>query len=412
MSTHKISFAFMAILFSISVCGAVTIEEARSKSKWGNNPGIFKSIRQTDQLSSYRASAAETAVFMNKLTAIESLLAKHPSMINPRGYNAYGTIRVTEQEDDATLSMKTAVPLTGNYVLRVHEFGTGPGGKAAESRIGYPTMVIRLNDFSNLFDGMRIYTSGFGSDIYYAPRKTGSYRGHTRYNENNDILLMTSSSAPLWIPVSAEEFITILIRRTEAARDEDMKELNSKDLSPQDIYRKGKAERLKAFNEAYAMLKKMNPAEAEKAKKEFEENEKRYAEEAATHRESSDELRATQKKLYDDRIAALRAELASLTPAQKKAQAVFAGESEEHPSGLGSPGDENARPVVRVNRSYFNDGRSRTAVRCITVKYNIHGQNSPEKFDWTHENSSVEAAVIINLYSTIDWKSIESLLDR
>ncbi|MCU0847465.1 MAG: hypothetical protein MUD12_06215 [Spirochaetes bacterium] len=407
MRLNRFIILAMVMLITPVWAGTKTVEETRSRSKYGNHPGAFKKKQFTESLRLYGASPADTVPFMNKLKAVETLFASHRLLSNLKGYNAYGSMGVYRPEEYSNFF--TGRPLVGKYSIVVHEFGSGPGGKPAETITSAGVVSIEFNGMRGLFEGQAIYTSGIGTDLYYQPERIGTFRGHSVYNSNRHIIFMNASSRPMWVPVSSEEFIGICIKRTEAERDETMKELKGKTLGPKEIVSKGKAERQKSFNEAYLMLKKMNPAEAEKAKREFEENEKRFAEEASSRNETSDDIRSQHKKMYDDRIAGLRAELASLSQSRKKAPAVFAGESEDRPSGLG---DGDGKPVVRINREYFTDGKPRGAVRCISVKYGIHGQYNPDEFDWTHEGDSMEAAVILEFHSTIDWKSIASLLDR
>ncbi|MBI4979568.1 MAG: hypothetical protein HZC28_18970 [Spirochaetes bacterium] len=405
-SIYSLALCFMAL--STIIC-ARTLEDVRAGSKFGGIRGTVTAQIKTDNLPEYKASAADQTAFLAVCKTVASVFARHPLMAAPRGFNAYNTVMIPSLEYSSAVLATNGMPLIADCSLTMRDFGDDGKGGYHESISTSAGVVVHINSLMLVFSGMHIYNEGAGDDLFYQPKKTGTFNGHPRYHDVDSMIVLNASKKPLWLPVSAEEFITVHIRRTEAERDKTLAGMKGP-LSPKEIVDSGKAEREKAFTEAYLMLKKTNPKEAEQAKKEFNEAEKQFAKEAASHKESGDDIRAQNQKIYDDRIAALKRELTALSALQRKAQAVFVGESDEHPSGLGSPTDENARHIVRVNRDYFNDGLPRSAVRLLIITFSINGGYADTSaFDTEQEDHTLEDFIAADLAATLDWKKIFSV---
>ncbi len=384
----------------------------RKQSQFGDVPGAMKKRVNKKDLGATGATEAETAAILGKFAALEAVFAKHPLVNKPIGYNTYVETYAHPPIEGFSIGPKLPAPLSGWVRLTVKDFGVGEGGKMAESQIGAPIMLLYVNYILPVFESLRIYLHGPGSDMFYAPKKLGEIGGFTIYNEFVSTYFITTSKQPLWKPVTQEEWILNLIVRIEAQRDQEQGELAGKDLAPTDIVNNGREERRKAFEQAYQMLRQHNPAEAEKAKREFEQEEKKYAEEAKVHPEqNSDELRAKIKKKYDDLIAQLKAELAAIPAKKRKDPAFYVGERKNHLSGLGAPNELNPRAIVRINYDYFNDGKPRQAVRCLTLRYNIHGVRDPRNTDFKN-TPTLESAVIYEVQQSFDWKAVLAVLDK
>ncbi len=412
-SFRFLTVSLILVAFPVLLQAADTVEGIRPRRKFGNVPGALKVNLDKKALAGTGATAAESAAILGKFASIEALFTKQPLAKKPVGYNAYVDTLVHPAVEPFTIGPKQPAPLSGYVRLIVREFGEGAGGKMAETIVGAPVMIFYVNHFLPLFEDLKIYLSGPGSDMYYAPKKLGGYQGFTLYNEFNNTYFATTSKNEPWTPVTQEEWILNLIMRIELQRDREQSELAGKNLAPKDIVNNEREERRKAFDQAYQMLRQQNPAEAEKAKKEFEEAEKKYAEEAKAHPEqNSDELRAKIKKKYDDLIAELKAELAAIPARKRKDPALYVGERKGHPSGLGVLTDPNPRPVVRINSRFFHDGKPRQAVRCLTLRYNISGVMHPESVDFKANPDVLESAVIVALHKAFDWKAVTALLDK
>jgi len=412
-SFRFLTVSFILLAFPMILQAADTVDGIRLKRKFGNVPGTLKVNIDKKDLAGTGATAAESTAILGKFASIEALFIKQPLVKKPVGYNTYVDTYAHPAVEPFTIGPKLPAPLSGYVRLKVSDFGQGAGGKMTETIVGAPIMIFYVNHFLPMFEGLKIYLFGPGSDMYYAPKKLGGYEGFTLYNESNNTYFATTSKNEPWTPVTQEEWILNLIVRIELQRDKEQSELAGKNLAPTDIVNNGKEERRKAFDQAYQMLKQQNPAEAEKAKKEFEEAEKKYAEEARVHPEqNSDELRAKIKKKYDVLIAEIKAELAAIPAKKRKDPALYVGERKGHPSGLGSLTDPNPRPVVRINYNFFHDGKPRQAVRCLTLRYNIRGVLRPESVDFKANPDVLESAVIIALHKAFDWKAVTALLDK
>lgn len=389
------------------------LELIRKARKFGRVPGALKTSVDHKALTATRATSAESTAFLGKLAALGAVLTRHGLVNKPVGYNTYVDTFLHPPVEKFTIGDRQPSPLSGWVRLTVKQFSEGEGGKLAETIVGPPTMIVFINYLEPLFESHRIFLRGPGDELFYAPKKVGENQGFTLYNDDENTFFVTTSKNALWLPVSREEWIRNSMLRVEASRDEHQKELADKPVAPKEIVDEGREERRKAFEEAYQMLRKHNPAEAEKAKREFEASEKKYAEEAATHPvQSGEQVRELSRKKYNALLASLKAQLDGLSATARQEPAIYVGESDENPAGLGTEKDPGARAVVRINTQFFRDQKPRHAVRCLTMRYNVGGSRRPDLLHYGRSTDQLEFAVFVELHKTFDWKAVMALLDK
>ncbi len=411
--SRPILLAIALLLFPLVLHAAdSSVAGMRKLSKYGNVPGAMKKTVYLKSLPLTGATEAEKTAILGKFAALEAAFARHPLVNKPMGYNAHVETVAHPPIEKFSIGPDQPAPLSGWTRLTIKQFGDGEGGRMTEAKMGSPIMLFYVNYILPLFDFHRIYRDGPGDDFFYLPKKLGSHQGFTIYNDNDNTYFITTSRNELGIPVTREEWIRTSIARTEAARDKHLQELSEGPVAPKEIVEEGREERRRAFEEAYQLLKKHNPAEAEKAKREFEAGEKQHAEEAAKNPiKDGEQVRAKYRKLYADQLAALNAQLKGLSPAARKEPAVYVGEGPKNAAGLAMTKNAEGRPVVRINYNYFHDGKPRQAVRCLTLRYNIGGVRAPEQADFTHK-PGLDNAVIVDLHTSLDWAAITAVLDK
>jgi hypothetical protein len=412
------TLAFLMILAAFPVALQALVPPSplstlRKARKFGQVPGTLKKNVDKKELAATRATSAESTAFLGKLTALEAVFTRHGLVNKPIGYNSYVDTFLHPPVVKYTLGDKQPAPLSGWVKLTIKQFGEGQGQKMTETLVDPPNMIFYANYLEPLFESHRIFLQGPGDDLFYAPKGLGTYQGFSIYNDNENTFFVTSSKNALWIPVTQEEWIKNSILRVEASRDEQLKDIADKPVAPKEIVDEGRETRRRAFEEAYQLLKQHNPAEAEKARKEFEASEKKYTEEAAAHPvKNGEQVRELTRKKYGDLLASLKAQLNGLSATARKEPAVYVGESKENPAGLGTTKEPDARAVVRINYQYFRDGKPRHAIRCLTLRYSLFGTRRPDQFNIEKNPEQFGSAVLVELHKTFDWKAVLAVLDK
>ena len=247
MNTVRL-FTLLAVLlaFPMILHATGTVDDIRPKRKFGKVPGAMKVSLNKSDLAGTGATADQTVAILGKLAALEGLFTRQPLVNKPVGYNSLVHTYAHPAVEPFTIGPRLPAPLSGYVRLTVHEFGEGADGKMVEMKSAAPIMVFYVNYFLPVFESLRVYLSGPGSDMYYAPKQLGAHEGFTLYNEFNNTFFVTTSKQPLWTPVTQEAWILNLIARIEAQRDQEQSELADKNLAPTDIVNNGKEERRKA----------------------------------------------------------------------------------------------------------------------------------------------------------------------
>ncbi len=206
------------------------------------------------------------------------------------------------------------------------------------------------------------------NDIYVCPRKTSDFYGYPVYQTNRDeITVVGKKQIPLFIPVSQEEYIRAQIAfwENEMAKKQNEQQKPENQLSIKEAFNAKKAERLKNMEEAYNTLLKYDKKAAEELKRTSLETEAQLAADLVNDPDAN----LSKSRLLEDSnssaqqiLTELKAELAALSPEQRKKQAhydVNAMERYHNRSGL-VPFEQakprvNCEPLVRINKKIVDD---------------------------------------------------------
>jgi len=260
-----------------------------------------------------------------------------------------------------------------------------------------------------------------GRQIRYMPRATAARVGGFPVYENHlgDHLVLTKRDRAPWTPVTGEQFVLALIRERErlvAPRAEEKKWTPPRCGDAYDRWMSGGEERRKTTESAYQILKKTDPAAAERYHAEMEKVE---ADTPAQLKEAQARCEAEQKQAAQrtpeaaapDRVLeSLRAELARMTPAERVAPAWYDKLAEgPDASGLVAPHAPRAVELVTTNPDFLDRSRPRTDLQVISVDIEY---GPPVGAD--HANLSQEDLPNWRLYeflTTTDWQRVAALLD-
>ena len=186
-------------------------------------------------------------------------------------------------------------------------------------------MKIYLNDIKATWNSLIKYT-----DIYLAPVKVGDFMGYPIYKLIDDEKVMIyKGTAPLFLPVSREEYLTALINSEVEKQKEYDTAKSSGEISDE-------------VGKAYQELLKVDKAAAAEYKKEMESFKK--------------DLNESENNKPEDLVSSLKKELANLSPTQRKQQAYYdyyAIGEDGNLSGLVDEGEE-ATSLVKPNYNAFS----------------------------------------------------------
>lgn len=147
---------------------------------------------------------AESAEYNHNLLQLRNLLAKQPVFKSPAGVEIIGYFRPLDYQPKAT-----TVPIPGFGYLRFHFYHLA-------SKTGKPVYICCTTDeffvsVNNPDAGLEVYgEQGFPTKAFYEPRRVGELQGFPVYRteSGNDVMVLSLGSAPLWHPVTREEFVT------------------------------------------------------------------------------------------------------------------------------------------------------------------------------------------------------------
>jgi hypothetical protein len=251
------------------------------------------------------------------------------------------------------------------------------------------------------------------------PKRLGDF---TIYGDPAECsITLTKGDLPPWLPVSREQFLTVLIRRNGvgAAKTDELLKAASKDTCG-DAYTRWiseKEQRLKTNEHVYRELKQAGlTAQAEesraiKEKLEAERPAELLKEQAQCEQRSQNRPRVS--NTFADLIEAERAELNSLTPAERASQAWYSPGTGYLTSGLVPTDTPGALPLWAENPDFFAPSRPRTDFRVISVAVSAGAGPvcTSRKAEETDDITTRHAWRMYEFMTTTDWQRVAQLLD-
>ncbi|HNX66444.1 MAG TPA: hypothetical protein PKH02_06140 [Bacteroidales bacterium] len=240
-------------------------------------------------------------------------------------------------------------------------------------------LEIYFNDVTHMFHQSLI------PGIYSAPVKKGKFMGYDIYDNGvYEVSVIKKDPAPLFLPVTREEFLKALIEREEENRDAGKPEVTPEQSK-------------KEMEDAYQLLLKTDKEAAEAYK-------------AAMNEYSTD---ISQADNSFDMVSRLRGELERLTPEERVSQAYYyVGAMEENGnlSGLADSSMEYAEPLVRPNKKFLN--QSTSTINLIIIHWTLgsvsDNRSVPRLYKYTSEPGySLTDNKLLDIYNDRKvWKKI------
>ncbi len=214
------------------------------------------------------------------------------------------------------------------YVMNEGNVETRPGA----------ALDIYFNDITRMFH------QSIAPDIYFAPSVKERFMGYDIYdNGAYEVTVIKKDPAPLFLPVSREEYLRALLAKEEQKQEAERSAVNQEQSQ-------------KEMEDAYQYLLKTDKKAAEEFK--------------AAMDEYAAELRESEGS--PDMVSLLKSELDSMTPEERARQAYYyvgAMDGGVNFSGLADSSMEYADPLVRPNERFT--GKNAQTVNLVVIRWTL-----------------------------------------
>jgi hypothetical protein len=358
-----------------------------------------------DYADDYGISSADRKALGGKLDALAAILRDSKVFNPPRGFMA----RLRARFLPPSICPQTACPgwpAAADAAMMIYFFvGRNANGEYDWGGEANTSARFGLNDLGDTLSyRFELYQLPNGANIYYSPRKTADIAGFPLFE--NTVLVVAKEPRPYWVPVSREEYLKAAISFYQAELAKHRKQLAAIPDSPYQDWLKGKEERRKSREQAYAAIKKMDAAKADEYLKKAEEMEAAMEAKLKPLPPEGARLKADDDSVDRQAIDALQRELAAMTPAERRSQA-WRGRIDEKKIGanffsqLVPAGSAEAGPLVTLNPEFFDKSKPRSAVQLITIHMYWEGYSA----------SHIGVIRLNEMLATTNWAKIAALLD-
>lgn len=171
------------------------------------HPGGFTATATANNVPLSKLSKSDAAAFKQKLEQLRNLLAKQPVMQAPKGVEIIGYFRPLDEFPKAR-----QLPVPGFGYLRFHFYHRAKNGKAVKICCTTDGIHASINDPDQSFE---VYGSrDFSTKVFYEPNLVGQVDGFPLYQTagGDELLVFSRGSAPTWLPVTREEYVTAWLK--------------------------------------------------------------------------------------------------------------------------------------------------------------------------------------------------------
>lgn len=229
-------------------------------------------------------------------------------------------------------------------------------------------------------------------EMFLEPKVTRRVAGFPVYEDH--VLMVTNSARPLLVPVSVE--------RVLKAQAMDLRKMISSSREEESVQESGSgsaamAGAIKQLEALYEQMRETDPKGAAELKTNIEKMRKTTPAVRDVERRSADTLGALADR-HSERLRRLEAHLASLSSAERAAQAYMGGKSRDEWE-LGRAGDEGAYPLVSLNPAFFDRSAPRGAIQLLALIPRSGSDEALTKLGW-------------ELLESLDYDALRALMAR
>lgn len=363
-------------------------------------------------------SPAQRVEAMATLDKIVRLLKQVPELANPDGYEILPIIDGGNRQEGPG---SEATPLPGSVV----EYGIGlrhhrPTRAIAPEGSVCIGVTVNQRQHARMRDaqGRGIYIEGergkpstnpniSDSRVPHATQVYGELWNVPRERSSVEVLFVTAGELP-WKPVSRETFYQATLLEQEGKNGEKMAEFRAGlKTTPYEEWIKGAAQRKKDREASFAQLAGIVPAaEIEKLRQTQENTEREVTERLKKDEEQHRDQNATALTKSFGMRDGMQAELAQMTPDERRMPTYINNALTEGPNATGwRLTTDEAPPAWRVltpNDDFYRARRSPVEVRSISVSIGMSRTCLAPKIQ----------AALWKAFHTLDWGAFNNLLEQ
>jgi len=314
-------------------------------------------------------SAVATQAAVASVLQLEHILRGNPALATPVGFVAATFSDVGSDRSTGAAAHGPPIPSTVHLLIWEYAYGDSTDFKnvpwGLDVRINQPR-CMRLRPVAAF--GAKVTDS-----LFYEPTVADRVHGFPRYRTGRDdpgVVVVSRSTLPEWVPVSAERFLTYEIAAARAAAGAAPGALNTGSAT-YDNWVKGRPERQKANAQLVDALRKSNPHLADSIRLTMDKAELQQDSILRQQLGATQAPAAANADVGGVKAAALQAELSHLSPAERQAPAVT-DLSVPPPSGLARSG-ELLVAIVAPNPAFLDPSLSRAAPQVACVAFDPSG---------------------------------------
>jgi hypothetical protein len=276
---------------------------------------------------------------------------------------------------------------------------------------GQPVRIPETNTWTHIWfnnPDRLVNSQAIVADIYVIPDQVNEFMGYPAYLiRDSESVIIHKSGIPLWIPVTNEE---CLLKMIEHAQNEIEKErlnfdTDGGDTSISNTIAAGKSQRKQDFEQAYEIVKGIDPEAAEEMKKSFEEVELTLLESA-----NDPDLNISPNQISNMAIdewvnikRQLEGELQQFSFEQRRSLAYWAPTGDENKVsgkifGYWSTHETGSVQLVKINPALIDIKRPESDIQLIVI-------------EWTGALPTYDG-MVKDGYHLQEWKQVEFSKDR
>jgi hypothetical protein len=295
---------------------------------------------------------------LDKMHRLRDMLLATPALSSLRGYDweTFSNLKNDHRASFPVVGRVTYIPFPYREIR----------GKV-ESSLEGPPFVIHLNDPEAILSGG--YNVDRDAGFTVAPKIIGDLDGWPVYE--GQFVAITKDRRPLFVPVTEGRYLEVIVGN--ARRDlAEMKKRFAGTPEDPSVNQRDIESRLAAIRSAraeneqrWAVMQSKWPDRVAAERARFDEKEKQRLAEVDALKTTTPRQRFL--KPFEQRLAALEAELAGLSDAQRAAPARLKNGRAERASGLAAPDEPSTRPISMLNPNLFDPAKPRQSIQLIVL---------------------------------------------
>lgn len=375
---HRLGQAvFPLVLLTGTVC-------AQKPQYLPDKAGVWQPWRISCDDSGHQLTAAQNRLYSDKLSRLSEAIHRAQVFNPPMGIVAKptGCVNATMEFLDDYPESRTG-PIPGYLMVGAFSYALRPDTHQVVTADEGPHFFVDVNSLVRLYSTIAETAHDGQGKMFVPPEIAREVSGFPLYK--NGSIVITRIPRPIFQPVSAERFLLARTRQAEL-------ELAGYQKRHQDFVGE---KRDKRVHDSYQRLAARNPQDAEK-----------FLSAADAADRHSDQVFTGLEQAKQAEIAAYQAELGSLSPEQRKAQAYVIEKSNVPAKGriLVSPGQPGALPIACFNPDFFDRSRPRTDIQALVVG-RLYDNYRDLAYDPAYQR-------IIDFRKTFDFQILLPILDQ